>query len=627
MPFFLKKRSIISLVVVFCLLVAAMAALAFLFNRQNRDAAAVQHTLTVQGQLTRVLSLLQDAETGQRGYLLTGDTAYLEPFTSATSELEKVVERLGLEVADNATQVQALATLRLVVNDKLDELLETIALKKASKSEEALWVVASNKGKALMDRARDLLARMFAEEQLLLAAREVSSQQTYKWAVGGIAAAILITLALGWLTLVDAKRQFEIANNAEDAARLAHQRTLDEVARRERLEDQLRQSQKMEAIGQLTGGIAHDFNNMLAVVIGSLNLLKRRVHRGESDNMRFIDGALDGAERAATLTHRLLAFSRQQPLTPQAVEPNKLISGMSEILRRTLGEHIAVETVLAGGLWRAHADRSQLESAILNLAVNSRDAMAGGGRLTIETANAYLDEAYSAQHLEVAAGQYVLLAVSDTGQGMPAEVLSKAFEPFFTTKVAGKGTGLGLSQVLGFVKQSGGHVKIYSEPDHGTTVKIYLPRFKGIAEEPPVFPLEEARSGQKHEVVLVVEDEERMLQLSCDAFRELGYTVLHAAGPRAALRVIDAHPEVTLLFTDVVMPEMNGRQLAREAILRLANLKVLYTTGFSRNAVIHNGVLDPDVNFISKPFTIEQLAAKVRGVLDDAPVLGTMQNS
>ena len=623
MPFFLKKRSIVSLVVVFCLLVAAMAALAFLFNRQNRDAAAIQHTLTVQGHLTRVLSLLQDAETGQRGYLLTGNPAYLEPFTSATSELDKLVERLGLGVADNATQVQALATLRLVVNDKLDELLGTIELKKASKSEEALSAVASNKGKALMDRARDVLARMFAEEQRLLAFREISAEQTYKWAVGGIAAAILITLALGWLTLVDAKRQFEIANNAENVARAAHQRTLDEVARRERLEGQLRQSQKMEAMGQLTGGIAHDFNNMLAVVIGSLNLLKRRLHRGETDNnMRFIDGALDGAERAATLTHRLLAFSRQQPLTPQAVEPNKLISGMSEMLRRTLGEHIAVETVLAGGLWRTHADPSQLESAILNLAVNSRDAMPNGGRLTIETANASLDEAYAAQHLDVPVGQYVLLAISDTGQGMPADVIAKAFEPFFTTKGVGKGTGLGLSQVLGFVKQSGGHVKIYSEPDHGTTIKIYLPRFKGIAEELlPVIPVKEARTGQRHEVVLVVEDEERMLQLSCEAFRELGYTVLHAAGPMAALRVIDAHPEITLLFTDVVMPEMNGRQLAREAILRLPKLKVLYTTGFSRNAVIHNGVLDQDVNFISKPFTIEQLAAKARGVLDDA-VLG-----
>jgi CheY-like chemotaxis protein len=333
--------------------------------------------------------------------------------------------------------------------------------------------------------------------------------------------------------------------------------------------------------------------------------------------MRFIDGALDGAQRAATLTHRLLAFSRQQPLTPQSIEPNRLISGMSEMLRRTLGEHIAVETVLAGGLWRTHADPSQLESAILNLAVNSRDAMPDGGRLTIETVNASLDEAYSAQHVDVPAGQYELVEVSDTGHGMPADVMAKAFEPFFTTKGVGKGTGLGLSQVLGFVKQSGGHVKIYSEPNHGTTIKIYLPRFLGAAGElQPVVAVEAAPGGQRHEVVLVVEDEERMLQLSCEAFRELGYTVLQAGGPMAALRVIDAHPEITLLFSDVVMPEMNGRQLAREAVLRSPDLKVLFTTGFSRNAVIHNGVLDQDVNFISKPFTIEQLAAKARGVLD-----------
>jgi signal transduction histidine kinase len=618
MPFFLKKRSVVSLVIVFCLLVAAMAALAFLFNRQTHDAAAVQHTLTVQGQLTRVLSLLQDAETGQRGFLLTGDATYLDPFTSATSDLDKVVEGLGLEIADNPTQVQALATLRLVVNDKLAELLATIELKKAGKSEQALSAVASNKGKALMDRARDVLSRMLAEERRLLAVRELSAEQTYRWAVGGIAGAILLTIALGWLTLVDAKRQFTIVNNAENAAQIAHRKTLDEIARRERLEGQLRQSQKMEAVGQLTGGIAHDFNNMLAVVIGSLNLLKRRILRGETDNMRFIEGALDGAERAATLTHRLLAFSRQQPLAPQAVDPNKLISGMSEILRRTLGDHIAVEIVLAGGLWRTHADPSQLESAILNLAVNSRDAMPDGGRLTIESANTSLDESYAAQHIEVPAGQYVLLAVSDTGMGMPADVMAKAFEPFFTTKGVGKGTGLGLSQVLGFVKQSGGHVKIYSEPCHGTTIKIYLPRFKGMAEELlPVAPVEEAPAGQGHEVVLVVEDEERMLQLSCEAFRELGYTVLQAAGPMEALRVIDAHPEITLLFTDVVMPEMNGRQLAQEAVLRSPKLKVLFTSGFSRNAVIHNGVLDQDVNFISKPFAIEQLAAKVRGVLDD----------
>lgn len=288
------------------------------------------------------------------------------------------------------------------------------------------------------------------------------------------------------------------------------------------------------------------------------------------------------------------------------------------MLRRTLGDHIMVETVLAGGLWRTHADASQLESAILNLAVNSRDAMPGGGKLTIESANASLDEAYSAQHLEVPAGQYVLLAVTDTGQGMPADVIAKAFDPFFTTKGVGKGTGLGLSQVLGFVKQSGGHVKIYSEDGHGTTIKIYLPRFKGVADNgAAVVAAGEAVMGRPDEVVLVLEDEERMLQMSSDAFRELGYTVLSAPGPVAALALIDAHPEITLLFTDVVMPEMNGRQLAKEALVRRPKLRVLYTTGFSRNAVIHNGVLDNDVNFLSKPFNIEQLAAKAREVLDE----------
>lgn len=618
MSLFLKRRSIVSLVIVFCLLVSAIVALTVLFGHQTRDAAAVEHTMNVQGHLTRVLSLLQDAETGQRGYLLTGNPAYLEPFNSAAADLDKVVERLGLEVADNPVQVQALGTLRLVVNDKMDELQGTIQLRRTERADEALKAVVSNRGKAIMDRARDVISRMLLEEQRLLTVRQVRAQQTSNWIVGGIAGAIIVTIVLGWLVIADARRQFSAVNEAESATRTAHARTLEEISRRERLESQLRQSQKMEAIGQLTGGIAHDFNNMLAVVIGSLNLLKRRLQRGEADNMRFVDGALDGAERAATLTHRLLAFSRLQPLAPQAIDANKLISGMSEMLRRTLGDHIMVETVLAGGLWRTHADASQLESAILDLAVNSRDAMPDGGKLTIESANASLDEAYSAQHLEVPAGQYVLLAVTDTGEGMPADVIAKAFNPFFTAKGVGKGTGLGLSQVLGFVKQSGGHVKIYSENGHGTTIKIYLPRFKGAADDGAVAAAAgEAALGRPDEVVLVVEDEERMLQMSSDAFRELGYTVLSAPGPIAALALIDAHPEITLLFTDVVMPEMNGRQLAKEALVRMPKLRVLYTTGFSRNAVIHNGVLDNDVNFLSKPFTIEQLAAKAREVLDE----------
>ncbi len=294
---------------------------------------------------------------------------------------------------------------------------------------------------------------------------------------------MLLAILLGALTIWDSQRLFTAAANANEALRIANMKTLEEMRQKESLEQQLRQSQKLEAIGQLTGGIAHDFNNMMAVVIGSLNLLKRRIERGEKDFAKFVDSALDGAERAAGLTHRLLAFARQQPLAPQPVDCNKFVAGISDLLRRTLGESVRVETVLAGGLWRTFVDPSQLESAILNLAVNGRDAMPEGGKLTIETANASLDENYVAHNVGAVAGQYVFVAVTDTGSGMTPAVAAKAFDPFFTTKGVGKGTGLGLSQVFGFVKQSGGHIKIYSEPGQGTAVKIYLPRFFGDADE------------------------------------------------------------------------------------------------------------------------------------------------
>jgi signal transduction histidine kinase len=391
---------------------------------------------------------------------------------------------------------------------------------------------------------------------------------------------------------------------------------VEEAARRERIEEQFRQSQKIESLGQLTGGIAHDFNNMLAIIIGSLNILKRRLSRGEGGVERFIDGALEGAERAALLTHRLLAFSRQQSLAPEVVDINKLVTGMSEMLRRTLGENLHLETVLAGGLWRTHADTSQLENAILNLAVNARDAMPDGGRLTIETANAHLDDNYAAMHADVTAGQYVMVAVSDTGVGMPQDIVAKAIDPFFTTKPIGKGTRLGLSQVYGFVKQSGGHIDIYSEPGQGTTIKLYLPRFLGVADS-----VTESQTGNMiprgavQQIILVAEDEEEVRRSTADMLRELGYTVMAADSAAAALRVLDEHPDLTLLFTDVVMPDMNGRKLAEEARRRKPDLKVLYTSGHPRNAILHNGVLIAGVQFISKPFTLEQLALKMRDVL------------
>jgi CheY-like chemotaxis protein len=286
-------------------------------------------------------------------------------------------------------------------------------------------------------------------------------------------------------------------------------------------------------------------------------------------------------------------------------------------LRRALGEGIRIETVLAGGLWKTHADPSQIENAILNLAVNARDAMGEGedGKLTIETANSHLDDSYAATHAEVIAGQYVMIAVSDTGEGMSGDIMAKAFEPFFTTKPVNKGTGLGLSQVFGFVKQSGGHVKIYSEPGEGTTIRIYLPRFFGPEE--PAAPAERGKHPAKViETILVVEDDVRVRASTTDAMRELGYTVIHAGSGQEALQKLAENPGVALLFTDIVMPVMNGRKLAEEAVASIPQLKVIFTTGFTKNAVVHNGVLDHDVHFLAKPFTIEQLAAKLRGVLD-----------
>ena len=393
--------------------------------------------------------------------------------------------------------------------------------------------------------------------------------------------------------------------------RVRAQRALSEA------EDALRQSQKMDAVGQLTGGIAHDFNNMLAVIIGSLDLLERRADVADPRARTYLDAARDGARRAAQLTQRLLAFSRQQPLKPEPIDANALVSGMSTLLRHSLGERVRMETVLAGGLWRTHADPNQLENVVLNLAVNARDAMSDGGRLTIETQNAHLDARYAAENPGAQAGQYVMIAVTDTGAGMTAEVISKAFDPFFTTKGVGKGTGLGLSQVYGFVKQSGGHLKIYSEVGHGTSVKIYLPRLTD--ESGATFssePRQPVVLGDRQEVVLVVEDEPNVRQFSAAALIELGYGVLEADGAAAALSLLDAHPEIALLFTDVVMPDLNGRKLADEALRRRPDLKVLYTTGYSQNAVVHNGVLDAGVELISKPFAMEELGAKVRDVLD-----------
>jgi PAS domain S-box-containing protein len=437
---------------------------------------------------------------------------------------------------------------------------------------------------------------------------------------------LLMGIAGQAATAIDNARLFQAAERevaerrrAESALQTLNatleQRVIEEVFQRTRAEEQLRQIQKMEAVGQLTGGIAHDFNNMLAVILGGLTLMKRKLAKGETDVERFADGAIEGAQRAASLTQRLLAFSRQQPLSPEPFSANGLVSGMSDLLGRTLGEPVKIETVLAAGLWQILADRVQLENAVINLSVNARDAMPNGGRLTIETSNAYVDDAFAKEYA-ITPGQYVLLAVADTGSGMSPDVLARAFDPFYTTKEVGKGTGLGLSQVYGFVRQSGGHVKIYSELDVGTTVKIYLPRYAGKGVEIKRSSGASVLKGNQREVVMVVEDEDRVRAVSVEALKDLGYAVVEASNPLDALRMLQEGQEVHLLFTDVVMPEMSGRKLADLARERLPNLKILYTTGYTRNAIVHNGILDAGTNLLTKPFSIEELASKVRAMLD-----------
>jgi len=392
-----------------------------------------------------------------------------------------------------------------------------------------------------------------------------------------------------------------------------------EVAERMRVEDALRQSRKMEAVGQLSGGIAHDFNNMLATVIGPLDLLALRIGDSDARAVRYIEMALDGAQRAAQLTQRLLAFSRQQPLQPVALDVNHLVAGMTDLLVHSLGSSVILETVLGGGQWWTHADASQLENVILNLAVNARDAMPGGGRLQLQTSNCQIDLTAVAEHGGIPTGDYVRIAVTDTGSGMPADVMARAFDPFFTTKPVGQGTGLGLSQVYGFVQQSNGHVRLQSTPGAGTTVVIYLPRLLAEVDALPAAATVAAPlSGGGAEQILVVDDDAAVRAFSVDALSELGYQVLSADGAASALPLLQAHPNIALLFTDVVMPGVNGRQLADQALARHPHLKVLFATGNSRNALVDDGVLDANVQLIGKPFTIGELATRVRAVLSSS---------
>ncbi|MES2494589.1 MAG: CHASE3 domain-containing protein [Pseudomonadota bacterium] len=613
-----RRFPYLALAGLFVAILAAGTAL-FLTRAQSRAGDWAEHSLRVQVMLTELTDHVRAIESDHRGYVLSRSGGIRASLARQIDAIPAALDRLEYELRDNPTQLDRVAALRRAVNSKVAFARQGIAAVDAGNGTGETARIGEGEGARRMAAALVIVRGMIDEEERLLAERRDTTDRL----VGGLGlilvATVLLVLVIAAIIIRDsARREREIAA-ARDEAIVAEQALREQMLERVAMEEKLLHLQKMESIGQLTGGIAHDFNNMLAIVIGSLDLARRRLTGDPVRLERNLNNAFEGAQRAASLTARLLAFSRQQPLAPLTLDINKLVSGMSELLQRTLGEPYRIETVLAGGLWRGFADPGQLENAIVNLAVNARDAMPGGGRLTIETANAYLDDEYARTRPEALPGQYVMVSVSDTGTGMSPEVIAKAFDPFFTTKEVGKGTGLGLSQLFGFIKQTGGHVAIYSEIGQGTTVKIYLPRSQGLAIDPrsqDILPETEIPRAQVAETILVVEDEQRVRHFSVDALRDLGYTVVSAANAAEAIEALNVQPTISMLFTDIVMPEMNGRQLADAALRLRPGLPILFTTGYTRNAVIHNGMLDAGVAFLAKPFTFTQLGNKIREVLD-----------
>jgi signal transduction histidine kinase len=611
-----SRYGVAAVVFVFALLlIMTIGAFAFLQAEQAAH-RATDTALEAKTALLDFQQTLLDAETGQRGYLLTRNESYLRPYDLARNRLPAYMHRLSDSLGQDAHGREAYADLADLAGEKMAELSTTLALFREGNRDAAVNIVRSDFGRDTMDMIRDEIAPLIvATEGRIKEADARLSEYALELRITLVVAAVLLFIT-ATTTIWYLLRVLAEATAGADALRHANEQIVQQTRQREEAETQLRQIQKMESLGQLAGGLAHDLNNMLSVIIGNLGLFKRRYSRGEQNLARYLESAEEAASNAATLTQRMLAFSRRQSLSPDYLDVNRFVSSTSELLRHALGSLVRLETVLAGGLWPVFVDANQLENALLNLAINARDAIPLGGRLTIETANAHLDEAYAAANPDSRPGQYVLIAITDTGTGMTPETLARAFDPFFTTKGVGQGTGLGLSQVYGFVKQSNGHVKIYSELGEGTTIKVYLPRYHGpeaeSAGQSVTAPLP---MGDTRTLVLLVDDEDMVREVTAEGLRELGYAVIEAADGKQALTVLEERPNVTLLLTDVMMPEMNGRQLADEACRRCPDLKVLFATGYTRNAVVHNGIIDPGVQLLPKPFTLAQLAAKLREVL------------
>ena len=586
-------------------LVTAVGVLGWVISEYRQTVDWVQHAFEVEAHISATLSADQAAELNSRRYVITGDERYLRSSDEAEKDIETQTARLQTLIVDNPEQQQALVVLRSHVERHLAILKRARDQRHTTDANATRPLIQTDESYEALDKVLVSVTQMAAVERSLNLSRIAEVRRIT--VAGGVSASFFLIVVIGSMTMWI----FSTRREARDL--------LATVADREKNETQIRHMQKMDVVGQMTGGLSHDLNNMLAVIISALSLAQRRLAAGDTNVQRFIAGAMDGASRAATLTNRLMAFSRQLPLAPQSIDANKLVNGISELVQRTLGETIQIRTVHGAGLWSINADVGQLENTILNLCINAKDAMPEGGKLTIETANYDLDEAYAHQQ-DMLTGGYVLIAVTDTGSGMTEEVANKAFDPFFTTKDVGKGTGLGLSQVHGFIKQSGGHIKIYSELGHGTTIKMFLPRLHEAGAEPKIIVANEKaspnlqKSNSLH-TILVVEDDVRVNEMTVASLRELGYVVIHADGASSALEKLGAHPDIAMLFTDIVMPDTNGLQLAAETLRLRPDIKILYTSGFARNAIVHSGKLDSGIKFIAKPFTLEQISAKITEVL------------
>jgi signal transduction histidine kinase/DNA-binding response OmpR family regulator/CHASE3 domain sensor protein len=653
------------------------------------------------------LDVLRDAETAERGFLLTMRPGYLEPYGVAQAQFGQAMDDLDRLARGSPWLREQAAAMRAVGRRKMAEMDRGIEVARTQGQAAAMALLLDDVGKAAMDDARATAARiiehaaaergwrqemlrqheavagrgalaavaggvlllgaaaasLLANRRDLLRARDTARQHSQRLAgtVAHLRDGVAVFDASGRLllcngnffpitglspTLAEGDARFERFAAAaadwpgaplagacpENGLRISEVTLADrvlelwrgpmsdggqmlaaaDITRRIRAETIARQAQKLDALGQLTGGVAHDFNNLLQVVSANLELLAPRLG-GDAR----LAAAIAATDRAARLTRHLLAFARRQPLAPEAVDTARLLSAFEEVLRRTLGETVQVQVVLNGGLWAVRADPQQLENAILNLAINARDAMPEGGRLTIEASNATFDDAYAAANTDVTPGQYVMIAVSDTGVGMTAEQLARAVEPFFTTKPAGRGTGLGLSMVYGFTRQSGGHFKLYSEPGHGTTARLYIPRSQATPRDAPA-GIETAEPA-RGELVLVVEDDAAVRATATQTLRGLGYRTAEAESAAMALDLLRAGSRPDILFTDVVMPgRPSARELAAEARRLVPLLAVVFTSGYTANAIGHNGQLDPGLTLISKPWRVGELACRLRAALAEA---------